>query len=91
MVQFLNIVALLGAVAGGFTLFATVGAAKGAPQEAAGAAMAVALAIIPYVFARAVQIVVDRREQNEHRSRVLDRLDSLERAFDRRARAEVER
>ena len=90
MIQFLNIIALLGAVAGGFTLFATFGAAKGAPQEAAGAALALAFAVIPYVFARAVQIVIERKERSEYQARVIDRLDSLERAIDRRTRSQPE-
>lgn len=44
---------ILGVLAGGFVLFATLTIAKGAPQEAAGAAVAVALAVLPYCLARA--------------------------------------
>lgn len=44
---------IVGALLGGFTLLAVV-SAQSAPQEAALAAIAVALAVIPYCFARAV-------------------------------------
>ncbi len=90
MVQFLNIVALLGAVAGGVTLFGTFAGSKSAPQEAAGAAIAVALAVIPYVFARAVQIVVDRRSHAQNLERALDKLDAIERAVDRGQRTRAD-
>jgi hypothetical protein len=40
------------------TLVTTVGGASGAPQEAAGAATAAAIAIIPYVFARALSEIL---------------------------------
>lgn len=36
-------------------VFATLAGAKGAPQEAAGAAIALCCAVIPYVFTRAVE------------------------------------
>lgn len=45
---------IFGSLAGGFTLIHTFAAAKGAPQQAAGAAMAIAVAVIPYCLARAV-------------------------------------
>jgi hypothetical protein len=48
------VVVAIASVLGGLTLFLTVGDANGAPQEAAGAAIAVALAVIPYCFARAL-------------------------------------
>jgi hypothetical protein len=36
-------------------LLGTLATAKGAPQEAAGAAIALAVAVIPYVFTRAIE------------------------------------
>lgn len=42
------IIAAIGAVLGTLTLFLTLAASKGAPQEAAGAAIALAFTIIPY-------------------------------------------
>lgn len=47
--------ALVGAGAGGFVGFVTIASASGAPQQAAGAAMARLIAIVPYVFARSIQ------------------------------------
>lgn len=49
--------AALAAVIAGFDLFTTVNIANGAPQQAAGAAMAAATAVVPYVFARAVDSI----------------------------------
>ena len=49
------VLTLIGAVFGGLTIVITLGASSSAPQEAAGFAMACALAIVPYVFARAAQ------------------------------------
>ena len=48
------LIALLGSVAGALFLFMAL-AAQGAPQEAAGAALAIAFAVIPYCLARAVE------------------------------------
>lgn len=52
---FLWVIACLGAVAGGLTLVGTFLGAASAPQQAAGAAFAAALAVVPYVFARGVE------------------------------------
>jgi hypothetical protein len=49
------ILTILATVAAGLFLFVTFSGANGAPQQAAGAAMAAAMAIIPYVFTRGVQ------------------------------------
>jgi len=46
-------ITIVGSVLGLSTLFMTLMGASGAPQEAAGAAIAVALAVIPYCVARA--------------------------------------
>lgn len=53
MTFFLWILSVLGAVAGGVQLL-LVEAQPGAPQQAAAAAIAVGLAVIPYCLARAV-------------------------------------
>jgi len=47
-------VAMVGAFIGGCVLILSVLGANGAPQEAAGAAIAMALGVLPYVLARAV-------------------------------------
>ena len=48
---------IIGAVFGGLTILFTMVGASTAPQEAAGYAMACALAIVPYVFARAMHML----------------------------------
>lgn len=53
MRRFLWVLVILGSLAGGLVLVATMTFAQGAPQEAAGAALAVALAVLPYCLARA--------------------------------------
>ena len=55
MVRAIWIVALGGSGLGALVFMVTMVGAKSAPQEAAGAGMALALAVIPYVFARACQ------------------------------------
>lgn len=85
MSQFVLILAFLGGVGGGISLFETMFRAASAPQQAAGAAIAVALAVIPYVMARSVQLTIEASRRREHESRVIDRLDSLERALDRKS------
>jgi hypothetical protein len=49
------LIALAGALVGGGVAIAGINSAHSAPQEAAAAGMAVAVAVIPYVLARAVQ------------------------------------
>lgn len=72
---FSYILTMIGTAIGGFTLLMTM-AADSAPQQAAGAAMAVAWAVIPYCFARCVEKIGEvsisdalerqwRREQGE--------------------------
>jgi hypothetical protein len=51
----LHIITILGCVCRGFILVGTFLTATGAPQQGAGAALAVALAVIPYCFVRAVE------------------------------------
>ncbi len=48
------IITIIGSGLGLLILIATLMGASGAPQEAAGAAIAVAFAVIPYCVARAV-------------------------------------
>jgi hypothetical protein len=53
MVKFLWFLTSLAAIFAAFTLVLGVGRANGAPQEASSAAIAIAIAVIPYVFTRA--------------------------------------
>lgn len=48
------IIALISSIIAGLVFVVIVSTAKGAPQEAAGAAIALCIAVIPYVLARAV-------------------------------------
>lgn len=45
----------IGSIFGGAMFVLSLLTAQGAPQEAAGSAIAMALAVIPYVFARAME------------------------------------
>ncbi len=51
------VVTLLCACASAITLMDTLARASSAPQQAAGAAMAIAFCVIPYVFTRSVEIL----------------------------------
>lgn len=74
---FLYVIAIIGAILGGITfVFGTV-FASGAPQQAAVAAMAVALAVIPYVLARSVQIITQDGAKKRHDKQLLAKLDAL--------------
>lgn len=53
------IATLLSSAFGGYLLFETMSTATGAPQQAAGAAMAMAFAVIPYVFTRCMAAIED--------------------------------
>lgn len=63
MVGFMVIATFLSACLGGLMLLLSFAGAKSAPQEAAGAAIAIALAVIPYVVLRCAQIAEDRKGQ----------------------------
>lgn len=58
-------------------LYMTLKEAKGAPQEAAGAAIALCVVIIPYVFTRAVE----GWQQATWRKKILDELQMSRREF----------
>lgn len=57
------ILPIIGAILGALTFLLTLASARGAPQEAAGHAMALALAIIPYVLVRAVYAMTETRTE----------------------------
>lgn len=60
--KFFFFLALLGTLIGSFILISTLMQAKGAPQEAAGAAIALCFGVLPYVFARCVEKMGGPRE-----------------------------
>lgn len=57
MYRFSYIFVLIGALIGGWELLNTFAFAESAPQQGAGAAMALAWAVLPYIFARACEKV----------------------------------
>lgn len=57
--QFIWILPVLGAALGGYQLLIVHDSAQSAPQQAAGAAMACAYAVVPYVIARSIQAISD--------------------------------
>lgn len=59
------IVTLVSTSFAAMALLVSLASAKGAPQEAAGAAIACAMAIIPYVFTRAIQGLSSRPRQQD--------------------------
>ncbi len=65
MVQFWYVVTQISTAFGALTLIYGFSNAKSAPQEAAIAAVAMALAVIPYVFSRCIQISADRKVQQK--------------------------
>lgn len=76
----MRIFVMVGAVVGLLVLLLGVLVSKGAPQEAAMAAIACACAVIPYVGWRASQIDDNEREERKFRKELLDRLEALEKS-----------
>lgn len=77
MRTFIYLMPLLGSIAATLVILLTLGSSNSAPQEAAGYAMACALAVVPYVFARAIDLARD--EAVSHRNRQTDALEKLAR------------
>ncbi|MCW5648369.1 MAG: hypothetical protein KIS62_01350 [Ramlibacter sp.] len=85
MVQALYIVTLISSAIGGLVLiFGSVGA-KSSPQEAAAAAIGIGLAVIPYVFARCVQISRDRAETMAVAQRTASALEDIAAKLERKS------
>jgi len=77
MRSFIYLMPLLGSIAGTLELLWTAIAATTAPQQAAGYAMACALAVVPYVFSRAIDLARDENESHQNRqSTALEKLAS---------------
>jgi hypothetical protein len=71
MISFLYIVTLLSSIVGFLVLVFGFSGAKSAPQEAAAAAAALAIAVIPYVFTRCVQLTKDYHDRRATDKRIL--------------------
>jgi hypothetical protein len=67
MRNFIYVFPFLGALAGGLIIMSTMAGATSAPQEAAGYAMACALCVVPYVFARAIDMMINRDSEHLRR------------------------
>jgi hypothetical protein len=76
-VNFFFFFPIVGSVIGGLLLLFTVLGSGSAPQQAAGAAMAVGMAVIPYVFARSLQIYSTDQRQKRHEERVRELLERI--------------
>lgn len=73
--HFMGVIPILGSIADGIVLpFGFIGA-QSAPQEAASAALAIALALIPYVFFRALQL----SKQSEDTQAMREALEAINR------------
>lgn len=75
MVPFLYIITLLSTVVGALVLLFSATGSQSAPQEAAGAAIAIGLAVIPYVFTRCVQLSNDFSHRRDTDSRIIKLLE----------------
>lgn len=76
MGRILFVLPLIGSLIGALVLVVSIGGASGAPQEAAGAAIAIALAVIPYVLCRSIQIM-GQESRASAASRVVDAITEL--------------
>ncbi len=58
---------LMGSLAGTLAILLTFASSASAPQQAAGFALACALAVVPYVFARAIDLSRDTNASHAER------------------------
>lgn len=75
---FFGFLAVLGSIVGALVLITGVAAAKGAPQEAAAAAIAIAMAVLPYVAFRVFQTISQDKKRAAFYESVQRSLDVLE-------------
>lgn len=81
MKTFCWVVTIICCVIAGIVLMSTAFASDGAPQQAAGAAIAAALVVIPYVFTRAVSELSGKEQQE---SRQLTEIERKARLYDQK-------
>jgi hypothetical protein len=72
----------IGSVLGGLVLMVGYATATSAPQEAAVGALAVALAVVPYVLARSIQLTQAPDRANAQMSELMAALARLQRAHE---------
>lgn len=76
--RFLWIFPILGSVIGALMILLTVASTSSAPQEAAGFALACAIAVVPYVLVRSI-VAAGTPDVKSHVDKVLEALTRLER------------
>ena len=74
MIQASYIITLISTCFASLVLIFGFSGAQSAPQEAAAAALAIALAVIPYVFSRCLQIAADRKIRKEMHEEIVSAL-----------------
>jgi Na+/melibiose symporter-like transporter len=74
VIQVSYIITLISTCFGLLVLIFGFSGAKSAPQEAAAAALAIALAVIPYVFSRCLQITADRKVKKQRHEEIISAL-----------------
>lgn len=77
MITFFAFMAGLGSIVGTLVLIVGFTMANGAPQQAAMAALAIALAVLPYVLFRAIQATAGAYRQRDFNAALLRKLDQL--------------
>lgn len=75
---FFGFLTVLGSIVGALVLFAGVTAAKGAPQEAAAAAIAIAMGVLPYVVFRVFQTSSQDKKRTAFYESVQESLQAIE-------------
>lgn len=85
MPTFFFSVTAFGAAGGALLLAVTLFSSQSAPQQAAGAAMALGLAVIPYVFSRCIQIIASETHRREENAKLVTHLIALEAAITKAA------
>ena len=68
--KFFFVMSAIGSMLGALLIMVGLFGSKGAPQEAAAGALACAFSVVPYVFARAIQLVHEL-DASERRHREL--------------------
>lgn len=73
--SFVWVLTMMCTLASGLVILFTMSGAHSAPQEAAGYAMACALSIVPYVFARAGESII-KASQRDGADRIVEAIEA---------------
>jgi hypothetical protein len=77
LITFFAFLAGLGSIAGTLVLLVGFATAQAAPQQAAVAGLAIALAVLPYVLFRTIQATAGAYRQRDFNAELLRKLDQL--------------